>query len=347
MKHLIAFIFMFSLLSFGLRAERKEQVIYDRMEYIYNLKSLIDESIWKNFAYKAYDVPLVYYTDSACYVANPTSKFINLYNPHPVFENKGLKIYKTSLLDSIPFHMSTSITLGDSSSEYNYRAPFMNAASFEITRNTIPDVNCTEQWITMIIHEYFHGFQYKHPTYLNYYEQHVVGIPEDSLKRIYKSNKWFWESINKENDLLLSAINSTNGEKTKELIAAFFHEREQRRLLTKQRLHFEIKTAEQAYETMEGTARYVEYNLYRRFAVMNPDCKLAKSDSSYHAYRYFKNYKIENDPWLYLTNKTTYFYATGFNMARLLDKLKIEYKSRLFNESGLSLEQVLKESGLK
>ena len=98
---------------------------------------------------------------------------------------------------------------------------------------------------------------------------------------------------------------------------------------------------------MEGTARSVEYNLYGKFAVMSPDYKLAESDSSYHAYRYFKNYKIENDPWLYLTSKTTYFYATGFNMARLLDKLKIEYKSRLFNESGLSLEEVLKERSLK
>jgi hypothetical protein len=36
-----------------------------------------------------------------------------------------------------------------------------------------------------------------------------------------------------------------------------------------------------------------------------------------------------------------FFYATGFNMVRLLNKLKMPYKSRLFNEGGLSLEQIL------
>jgi hypothetical protein len=54
----------------------------------------------------------------------------------------------------------------------------------------------------------------------------------------------------------------------------------------------------------------------------------------------FKNYKMENDPWLY-TVGNRYFYATGFNMVRLLDKLNIDYKRRLFNEGNLSLEVLL------
>ena len=342
MKHWTLFFLVFTLYTFSLKAERKEQVIYDRIEYIYNLKSMINESVWKDVADKKYDLPLVYYTDTACYIANPTEKFINSYKPRRVFKNKGIMICKTPLLDSIPFHMSTNITLGDSTSDYDYRAPFMNASSFEITRNTIPDVNSTEQWATMIIHEYFHGFQYKHPGYLECFEKNVVSIHEDSLKRIYKSNTWFKESIDKENDALLSAINSTDDKEIKQLIKTFFQLREQRRLVTKQQLHFEIRTTEEVYETMEGTARYVEYSLYNKFATMHPDYKLIKSDSSYHSYNYFKNYKIENDQWLFKTSKTTYFYAIGFNIARLLDKLKIEYKSRLFNESGLSLEQILK-----
>ena len=49
---------------------------------------------------------------------------------------------------------------------------------------------------------------------------------------------------------------------------------------------------------------------------------------------------MENDPWLYTTGKS-YFYATGFNMVRLLDKLGIEYKIELFNKGELSLEQLL------
>lgn len=333
---------MLTCLSFNCLPERKEQVVFDRTAYIYHLKSWIDKDIWKGFADKEYDVPLVYYTDSSCYVANPTKKFADLYKPHRVFENNEITIYKVPLLDSVPFHMSTNIMLGDSTGDYNYRVPFMNSSSFEITRRIVPDVNSTEQWATMIIHEYFHGFQYRHPSYLAYFEKNVVSIPEDSLKRIYKSNPWFKESIDKENNFLLSAINTDRSDKRRQLVGAFFQQREQRRLLTKQRLHFDIQTAEEAYETMEGTARYVEYNLYREFAVMKPDEKLVRSDSSYHSNAYFRNYQIENDSWLYLTGKTAYYYAIGFNMARLLDRLKIEYQSRLFNEGGLSLEQILK-----
>ena len=342
MKYLSLILLTFTLCSFGLRPESKEQVVIDRIEYIYNLKSFIDIEIWKGFADSKFDLPFIYYTGTSCYITNPTSKFIHIFKPHEISENKDLKVYKTPLIDSIPFHMSTGIILGDSSADYNYRFPFMHASSFEITRNTIQDVNSTELWATMIIHEYFHGFQYKHPVYLDYFEKNVVSIREDSLKSIYKSNTWFKESIDNENNTLLSAIRSTKNDEIKQLIATFFRLREQRRLLTTQRLNFDIKIPEEAYETMEGTARYVEYKLYYKFAVIHPDNQLAKSDSSYHSYDSFKNYKIENDQWLYLTSKTTYFYATGFNMARLLDKLKIEYKSRLFNESGLSLEQLLK-----
>jgi len=78
------------------------------------------------------------------------------------------------------------------------------------------------------------------------------------------------------------------------------------------------------------------------FAEMEADNKLSKLDTSCHSYRKFRNYNIENDPWLFETRKTSYFYATGFNMARLLDNMGVDYKSRLFKERELSLEQILK-----
>jgi hypothetical protein len=53
---------------------------------------------------------------------------------------------------------------------------------------------------------------------------------------------------------------------------------------------------------------------------------------------------IDKDKWLYLSNKTNYLYATGFNLVRVLDKLKINYKARLFNEVGLSLELRFKQN---
>lgn len=343
MRRLIFLILMFILLSSGTHRDASERVISDRIEYIYNLKFFIAERVWKGFGDKKFDLPLIYYTDSVCYVANPTERFITSFKPDLIFQDRELKIYKTYLLDSIPFHMETGVTLGDSSSAYNFKSPFMNCSSFEITRKTIPDVNSTEQWTTMLLHEYFHGFQFKHQNFLSFFEKNVALVPADSLKKIYKSQKWFKESVDKENRILLEVLDEADDKQVRKLIGSFFKLRDERRLQTKQQLNFDIKPIEQTYETMEGTARYVEYELYNHFRKKEPNIKLIKSDSSYQSYQYFRNHNIQNDKWLYLSDKTTYFYATGFNMVRALEKLEVEYKSRLFNEGNLSLEQLLKQ----
>jgi hypothetical protein len=343
MKKILLIILTITLLGCKKTIIKQEQVIFDRIEYIYNLKSTIDKNIWKGFANEKYDLPLVYYSDTNCYVTNPTEKFLNIYNTKLVFETKNLKIFKTdSLIDNVSFHMETSITLGDYTPEYNYKSPFMNSSSFEITKKTIPDISSTESWITMIVHEYFHGFQFKHQIYLNDFEDNIVSTPSDSLRILYKENKWFKESIDKENNLLLNAIKSKSTAETSNLIQTFFTLRDKRRERINEKISFDLKEVEQVYETREGSARYVEYKLYKEFSSMQSPDKLVKSDSSFHSFKYFKNYEIEKDKWLYLTSKTSYYYAIGFNMARLLDKLKIEYKSRLFNERGLTLEKILK-----
>lgn len=344
MKKLFFLFLMIVISSCKQGANKKNKIIFDRIEYIYSLKSVVNDNTWKGFTNPKFSIPLIYYTDSSCYVVNPTGKFIELYTPLLVYANNKLKIYKTKLLDSISFHMATGITFGDSTSHYNYKSPFMNCSSVEITKKAIPGVNSTELWATMVIHECFHGFQYKHISYLNYIMNVIGKYPSDTLEKIYKANKWYQESIDKENDMLLAAIKSSNSLYTKKFIDTFFQLRNQRRLRTVKELNFNVKPLEEIYGTMEGTARYVEFSLYKDFATMPADNELAKLDTSYHSYQYFKHYKINEDQWLYLTAKTSYFYAIGFNMARLLDKLKIDYKRRLFNEGNLSLEQILLQS---
>ena len=188
--------------------------------------------------------------------------------------------------------METNMTFGDTSSAYNHKSPFMNCSSFEITQKTIPDVSSTEQWTTMIMHEYFHGFQFKHPAHLAYFGKNIAAAA-DTLQKIYKSQGWFKESVDKENAMLLAALGIADAQQRQSLIDSFFLFREQRRQQTKLQLNFDVKQIEQAYETMEGTARHVEYGLYIHFASKNPNHKLLKSDTSYHSYQYFRNYQIE------------------------------------------------------
>lgn len=342
MRKFSILILVIVLFSCGKNNVKQDQVILDRIEYIYNLKSFINEGTWKDFSNKKFDLPLVYYTDTVCYVSNPTKKFLNLNKSILVFKNKEIEIYKVSLLDSIPFHMSTGITFGDTT-DYNCKSPFMNCSSLEITQKYIPDVWSTEQWSTMIIHEYFHGFQFKHPVFLEYYKQNILGIPSDTLKNLYKENDWFKESVDNENGLLLDAIKTDSLSEISNLLNSFFTLRDNRREKAKQLLNSDIKTIEEGYETLEGTARYIEFSLYSKLATQKPDSKLVKSDTLYQSNNYFQNYRIENDKWLYLTSKTSYYYATGFNMTRLLGKLNVDYKSRLFNQKGLTLEKILRE----
>lgn len=319
----------------------KDRVVIDRIEYVYGLKSLIGQKIWQGFDEERFDVPLIYYSGSSSYIANPTAKFTDSFKPDLIFEGKGLKIYKTALLDSIPFHMSVGMEFSDTA-VYNYRSPFMYCSSVEITRNTVPDVPSTEVWATMVLHEYFHGFQFEHPEFFDYFEKTILSMPKDSLQNIHRSNEWFRESVEKENDLLLSALEATERDETCSLIDLFFQLREERFEKVTELLQLNIRPTEELFETVEGTARYVEYGLYNGFLTKPPLEKVVESDSCYYSYAYFRDFKFENEQWLYKAKGVSYFYATGFNLARLLDKLKIEYKSRLFNEGKLSLEKVLK-----
>lgn len=343
MKRKILVLLSFILLFFcELRSQSEKDLIIDRIEFVYGLKPYIADSVWHDFDDKVFDVPLVYYTETDCYVANPTSKFLSIFDTNLIFETPTLKIYRSNLLDSIPFHMSVGIILGDSVSDYNYRSPFMNCSSVEVTQKMIPGVSSMEEWATMVIHEYFHGFQFKHQSFLDYFEKKIAFTSQNKLKQIYRSDAGFRQDVDKENGVLLLALASVDSFETRMLIHSFFDLRDQRRSKFMSSLDFDIASVEAMYETLEGSARYIEYSLYRKFATAKPEEQLMEYDPNFHSYAHFRDFKLQNSQWLYETDKTTYFYATGFNIARLLDKLGIDYKSKLFKTGEMTLEQILR-----
>jgi hypothetical protein len=85
--------------------------------------------------------------------------------------------------------------------------------------------------------------------------------------------------------------------------------RNERRERVKKELCIDIVALEQLYETMEGSARYIEYCLYRHFG----------------------NFSLSDAKWLYTVGRK-YYYATGFNLLRLSDKLEIDYKYEIFKD---------------
>ncbi len=343
-KKLMALFFLIMpAVSFGQNTKAGDQTIFDRIAYLYDLKAALSKETWVGFSEKEYDVPIIYYTDDASYVANPTARILRFLRPELVFQNETLKIYQTHpRVDTIEHHMSISYERTDSLRQYNYNLPCMKCSSPEMTLKKNPSATSTEKWAALVLHEYFHGFQYNHKALIEYSKNNYLYISGDGFNKIYKRNPWFKEKVDKENELLLMAIGATDSVTTMNLLKKFFALRDARRKSIKLKLNFNLEQYEKYYETLEGTARYMEYSLYQQFASMPVNETLAKSDPLYRSGGHFKNYRIENDDWLYTTGKTSYIYVIGFNMTRLLDKLKIEYKSTLFADGNFSLEDILR-----
>ena len=298
-------------------AQQDTTTVVGRLQYVYALKDVINDRVWQSFTDKKNDVPLIYYDDSCCYVVNPSEKILNQYTAELVYKGDGINIYRTKRIDNIPFHMHVTIT--DEQDKIDYRTPIMRCSSLEQTSKTIPDVTTIKEWATMVMHEYFHGFQFKQDGFLNAYETIFAVCPQDTLSTLQAQLEWYKKSILQENELLLKAINAPDLDSTKAHIRAFLELRDSRRTRMKEQEKIDITAAEQFMEIMEGSARYIEYRLYE----------------------YFDDFNLTDAKWLYTIGKN-YYYATGFNLLRLLDKLGIEYHSHIFTDVTV-LEKALRE----
>lgn len=89
----------------------------------------------------------------------------------------------------------------------------------------------------------------------------------------------------------------------------FFVLRDKRRTRISSEFGVDIVPFEQLMEVVEGSARYIEYHLYRHLGTFRP--------AEYQ--------------WLF-TPSNKYYYALGFNALRLLDKLGIDYRGDIFTD---------------
>lgn len=281
--------------------------IIGRLQFVYALKNVINGIVWQGFADKKNDVPLIYYDDTCCYVVNPSDKILEGKKVKPVYQNDDINIYQMQRLDNTTFHMHVTIT--DKEDRIDYRTPIMRCSSLEQTSKTIPDVTTVKEWATMVMHEYFHGFQFKQDGFLDAYETTFTAIPQDTLSTLQAQHEWYKESIHQENELLQKAIDAPDLDSTKAHIRAFLELRDSRRSRIREEQNLDITAAEQCMEITEGSARYIEYQLYK----------------------YFGDFNLADAKWLYTVGKN-YYYATGFNLLRLLDKLGIDYRSRIFTD---------------
>jgi hypothetical protein len=303
---------------------------------------MIQNYIWDEKTSHIKEQPLLYFTDKSTYTV-----FLEEANFKPDDYERiqcanNLELLKLKKrLDKRPFHMENKMSFGDSTSMFYYR-PMMLASDVETMIKYIPAFSTTEDWLQLVMHEYFHSFQFSHEKSIKYLSQKIQASA-DTLNQIFKQYSWFEKSLTKENNALLHAINTNNNDSTKIYIKQFISLREKRRARFSDVSDFNLALREDFWETIEGSARYVESYLAGAFKNMDA-INATQCDTLFQhfaANKAIKNIE-ESETFIRRTEiMDAYYYVTGFNICRLLDKLGITYQADLFDNPENGLYQIL------
>ncbi|WP_123912715.1 hypothetical protein [Chryseobacterium pennipullorum] len=308
-----------------------------RIEYLHSLKKHVDKA-WPEFSSQKYAADIALFTPTSTFITGrPISKTLKK-SPKQTYKKGSLLIEETQRLDTDEFHMATAYESTDSSKLW-YQYPVVLCSDFESTRQHIEEVSDTQTWATVILHEYFHGFQFRHPEFIRFANDSIT-LSITKLQSYYERYPWFRESIEQENQLLLECLSKNRLPQIKALFAQYALKRSQRLLRFSQEEKFDLTHQEEFMEKMEGSARYIEYQLYLAFKNIPVDKELAETDRYYDP-SLLKAFKLEDKPWMYQSSSVRYFYSTGFNMLRLLDHLKIPYKENFFDDNSNTPYRVL------
>ena len=315
-------------------------VACERINVFIKSKELISNIVWKGLNDDAHIRPLLYFTDSSTYIAFGSDILFKNYNYELLDCGNGFSLLKLPRMDAQPFHMENNMNFKDTASIF-YNQPMMLCSDVETLIKVVPDFNKTEDWLQLVMHEYFHSFQFSHKATINYLSE-VIQISSDTLNKIYIQNAWFGELLENENNALLNAIRATTGDSMNHYMDEFYQIRQRRRMQYESLHNLNLSIMENFWETIEGTARYAEYymagNFYKIATGTSSQC-----DSLFKNFRdYSDMINFENE--LEFIERTkmmqAYYYVTGFNLCRLMDKIGINYKQDLFNHPAEGLYEI-------
>lgn len=200
----------------------------------------------------------------------------------------------------------------------------------------------TDQYITALVHENFHAFQAEnYPD--RFQDAEKAYRSAEAYEKLFPEMGETWEV---EIQHLLDAIDQKDPETQKEIIREFLITREQRRDMVD--LSDALALYEKRFEWLEGSAKYVELEIWRNGASSASYQPISKihEDNDFDAYQGFeKRWKNElnNAKTAAKNGSETMFYYTGMLQAKLLDQLMPEWKTRI-SEPGTWYENLLKEA---
>ena len=177
-----------------------------RISFILDLKEVVADKYWEDFGENKVEGTFIYFNNDTSEVFFPSSQVLQRLDDYDEFSSDYVVSTRT---DSVPYHFELMISFDDSdSTKLFFDHPVQQFLSVEETNDYIPSVRSTEMWSTMVIHEMFHHFQYNNASF-KVYAKDVIGVlPYDirDLIRLCQENEHFLDLIQKENGLILKAI---------------------------------------------------------------------------------------------------------------------------------------------
>jgi len=200
----------------------------------------------------------------------------------------------------------------------------------------------TDQYITALVHESFHAYQAEN--YPERFEDAEKAYPlTDAYEDLFESMTEDWQL---EVQALIDALNEENQNRKIEFINSFFKIRKDRR--SKANLNTDLILYEKRYEWLEGSAKYVELEIWENAAKSSEyqpvnEISIDKDFNRYQGYQKRWNNELNNTRTAAKNGGDTLFYYSGMLQARLLDELMPDWKIRI-GKKGVWYEDLLKEA---
>jgi hypothetical protein len=321
-----------------------ECTVCERITLFSESKEFVNNQVWEGVNTATNKILLLYFTGSSTYMAFGKEALLKNYKYKILKCDKGISLFTLRRLDAQPFHMENKMSFTDTASLY-HNQPMMLCSDVETLHKFVPDFNKTEGWLQLVMHEYFHSYQFSHKATFTYLAQ-TIKVSADTLHKIYVASDWFSHELEKENDALLNAVANTSKDSMQLYISQFIQLRENRRKKYEQLSEFKLTAMENFWETSEGTARYAEYYMAGNFNMVK-GASANSCDSLFKKFEYysFTSHFEERKEFKQRTKiMPEYYYATGFNLCRLMYKINISYKNQLFDNPSKGLYQIFYEN---
>ncbi len=334
-------IFTISIIGLLSCQEKNTNLTCERIDYLVKTKQDVAKQYWVDFNRETLFGPMLYYTKDGRYTINANDRLKEKISTIPYnCNNSDIAIGFSQKIDTTNFYMHVSYDSSDTLA-LEYKNALGMFSDVELTEKFIPDVKDTEEWMSMVIHEMFHQYQKKFKKFRKKQQSSQREFKRDTLNYFYKNEGWFNKSVKLENEILLKIIEDNNKDSIKSYISKYLKYKNNRTNRVKSEFGIDISELENSLSKSEGTARYIEYCVKLHFKTSNNNQTLLEIDNKYVADR-FKNYNIGQDNWMYNSFGAGYYYTIGFNLTRVLEKLKIDYQKSIFLDNK-SFDQFLKE----